>query len=107
MCHPLADTGCDGFFDIRADCVQHSNRQYGDGSQLDYGQGLRADSCPDEVVQPAMDLTPLQNVVEDNFQWPGLQQVGGALSDNRYDTDGQRFPVRPQEIADSQRCDLP
>ena len=54
----------------------------------------------DEIVQPAAGVLVAQDIVENDFQRPRLEQIGDAFADDRYQSDSQRLAMGPQQSRD-------
>jgi hypothetical protein len=102
VCDPLANVGRQILFSVRAESVRHRDDENGEAREDKDIAGSRAGSCEDEPMEPAVLILALEEVVEHDFERPGLKQAGDAFAGDRQQAQPQLSIVRPQQFKDVQ-----
>ena len=100
--HPLADAGRQVFLEVGADGADNRNdRDRGDGEVHDR-VGVLAEQPGHDSAEHRRKLLRLQNVVDDDLDGPRLENVRERFAQHGHQRDGQRLPVRPNQVDDPQ-----
>lgn len=96
--HPLTHTGGQIFFRVRTQRTHYGDGQSAKRGDLQNGEAVAASQRRNHASQPSTRMFGFQDVVDNQLQGPGLQQVRGAFADRRQQGDGQRLGVGLQQI---------
>ena len=100
--HPLADARGQVFLEVGADRADDRNeRDRGDGEVHDRA-GVLAEQPGHDPAEHRRKLLRLQNVVDDDLDGPRLEDVRERFAQHGDQRDGQRLPVRPNQVDDPQ-----
>jgi len=78
--YPLADARRQVFFDVRAGCSYHGDRYNGHDCKIQNWKLFVTKGVRDKSAQPVWQLLCLQDIVNDDFNRPGLENVREASS---------------------------
>ena len=101
MHHPLADAGRQVLLGVGADRADQRNRNDCRNGKVQRGGLVGAEPGDDVALHPVRQGFAADDVVEDDFQRPGFEQVGERFAENGDEGEHERRPVRTQQLGDA------
>lgn len=90
---PLADAGGEIFFSIRTDRADDGDDGHGKDGEVEHGVLIVTGDAGDDAGEPGRQGLGLEEVVDDDFERPGVEQVGDCFAEDNQG-EGSSFPVR-------------
>src|SRR5947208_1350427 len=80
MHYPLADTGRKILLGVGTHGIEQSDGNYGSGGKFQGSKLILAGHPLDQRIQPTVDGPGPKDIVEDDLQWPRLEQIGRTFT---------------------------
>ena len=100
--HPLADARRQVFLEVGADGADDRNDRDRGHGEVQNCIVVLAEQPGNNSAQPSRKFLRLQNVVDDNLDRPRLENVRERFAQHGHQRDGQRLPVRTNQVDDPQ-----